>query len=113
MRAAMIAAACSAIVGACASLPQATPPTEEEVSKIETWRVLAPYASPLARDGSLVVEFGPSVETRGVGCVPDGEAYACAYESREKPFGAGTWTSWSARTMRVVRNARTRCWVAE
>ena len=103
--------ACSALIGACASLAPSGPPTDEDVSSLETWRVLEPDVS-VTRDGSRFVEFAPSVETRSIACIADGSAYMCAYESRTKAWGEATWAPWTAKTMRVTWDVRSGRWVA-
>lgn len=103
--------ACSALVGACASLAPPGPPKDADISDLETGRVLKPFVSS-TRDGNRFVEFAPSVETRGIACIPDGNAFTCSYESRIKPYLSNMWDEWQARTMRVTWDARAGCWVA-
>jgi hypothetical protein len=103
--------ACFALIGACASFTPSGPPKDEDVSNLEMERVLEPYVSS-ARDGSRFVEFAPSVETRSITCIAEGNAFLCSYESRTKSYFRGTWDVWQARTMRVTWDAGSGCWVA-
>ena len=98
-------------LGACSSVATPGPPTDQAIAALEEQRVLEPIASETKIKRQLIVEFAPTVETRGVSCIPDGGAFACSYESRLKEF-LGSWEPWKTRTMRVAWNTRDGEWRA-
>jgi len=95
----------------CATAPISSgPPTSAEVAALEKLRILEPLSSPTRLKDRYVVDFAPTVETRGLACFRSGadSGYTCRFESRTREFFAREFGPWIARSELLTRDRRGR-----